>query len=150
MASTSSTTFLPSLWGLTTITDHLNFGNPATATLKPGSIYYLPPFPQLSPSQLKPSMKYRLCTYPEGIFGHPILITSINPHRSEASILIITSAGGKPFQHLHPNLQLHGVPIWPNDPHPLNNSIVCLKNEWSLPKECYVDTVRERMAIFFS
>ncbi|KAI4268450.1 MAG: hypothetical protein L6R38_007846 [Xanthoria sp. 2 TBL-2021] len=68
---------------------------------------------------------------------------SVDERRSEASILIITSAGGKAFQNLHPNLQVYGIPIWPNDPHPLNNSLVCLKNEWALPKECYINTIRQ-------
>ncbi|KAI4253747.1 MAG: hypothetical protein L6R42_007464 [Xanthoria sp. 1 TBL-2021] len=111
--------------------------------MSPGSIYYLPPFSQISPSTLTSKMRRRLTSMQEGIFGHPVLIMSVNERRSEASILIITSAGGKAFQNLHPNLQIYGVPIWPNDPHPLNNSLVCLKNEWALPKECYINTIRQ-------
>ncbi|KAL8751239.1 MAG: hypothetical protein Q9199_006563 [Rusavskia elegans] len=111
--------------------------------MNPGSIYYLPPFSQVSPSTLTSKMRRRLTSMQEGIFGHPVLILSVVERRSEASILIITSAGGKAFQNLHPNLQIYGVPIWPNDPHPLNNSLVCLKNEWALPKECYINTIRQ-------
>ena len=79
----------------------------------------------------------------EGIFCHPVLIMSVDDRRSEASILIITSARGKAFRKLHPNLKVYGVPIWPNDPHPLNNSLVYLKNQWALPKECFINTIRQ-------
>ncbi|CAO1606179.1 hypothetical protein XANCAGTX0491_009680 [Xanthoria calcicola] len=79
----------------------------------------------------------------EGIFCHPVLIMSVDERQSEASILIITSARGKAFRKLHPNLKVYGVPIWPNDPHPLNNSLVYLKNQWALPKECFINTIRQ-------
>ncbi|KAL8645521.1 MAG: hypothetical protein Q9226_007261 [Calogaya cf. arnoldii] len=143
MASTSSMDSPPSFWGFTTITEHLRFGNPATATMDPGTIYYLPPFSQISPSKLTPEEHRELCSMPAGIFTHPVLILSTNPQRSEATILIITSAGGRPFQDLHPRLQHYGVPIWPNNPHPLNNSLVCLKNEWGMPKEGYINTIHQ-------
>ncbi|KAI4215436.1 MAG: hypothetical protein LQ349_009160, partial [Xanthoria aureola] len=68
---------------------------------------------------------------------------SVDERQSEASILIITSARGKAFRKLHPNLKVYGVPIWPNDPHPLNNSLVYLKNQWALPKECFINTIRQ-------
>ncbi|KAL8853015.1 MAG: hypothetical protein Q9221_002163 [Calogaya cf. arnoldii] len=143
MASNINMDFPPSFWGFTTITEHIHFGNPATATMSPGTIYYLPPFPKISRSKLTPTMHRDLYSVPDGVFAHPVLILSTNPQRSEATILIITSAGGRPFQDLHPRLQHYGVPIWPNEPHPLNNSLVCLKNEWGMPKECYADTFRQ-------
>ncbi|KAI4098835.1 MAG: hypothetical protein LQ339_006238 [Xanthoria mediterranea] len=130
--------YLPPWWSTTNLKYHLNFGNPASATMSPGSIYYLPPICQIPASALTSKM-----IMTEGIFCHPVLIMSVDERRSEASILIITSARGKAFRKLHPNLKVYGVPIWPNDPHPLNNSLVYLKNQWALPKECFINTIRQ-------
>ena len=127
----------------TTITEHLDFGNPKSATMSPGSIYYLPSFSQIKWSRLTSREKSRLSRIANGVFGHPVLVLSVDDRREEASVMIITSSGGKPFESLRPDLQAYGVPIWPNNPHPINDSIMYLKNDWSLPKASYISTVQQ-------
>ncbi|KAL8734034.1 MAG: hypothetical protein Q9166_001795 [cf. Caloplaca sp. 2 TL-2023] len=110
--------------------------------MTPGSIY-LPPLPQTPLPSVEYSKKSRLSRIPEGIFGHPVLVTSVNPWTLKASFLTITSSGGKPFQNLCPELQQCGVPIWPNSADGCNRCMTYLVNDWALPKASYINTRRQ-------
>ncbi|KAL8679999.1 MAG: hypothetical protein Q9186_003765 [Xanthomendoza sp. 1 TL-2023] len=103
--------------------------------MSPGSIYYLPPLASLPASQ-----KSRLSSIHEGVFGHPVVVTSIDPWRSEANILIMTTFGGKPLEQKPRKYQERWVPVFPNEPHPVNGSILYLDTDWGMPKPGYVDT----------
>ncbi|KAL8911105.1 MAG: hypothetical protein Q9172_007733 [Xanthocarpia lactea] len=139
----NNTTSSPPRFVPTTIMEHLDFGNPASATMSPGSIYYLPSSSQIKCSRLTSRERSTLSRIADGVLGHPVLVMSVDDRRSEASVMIITSSGGKPFESLRPDLQAYGVPIWPNNPHPINDSIMYLKNDWSLPKASYINTLQQ-------
>ncbi|KAL8819586.1 MAG: hypothetical protein Q9223_002005 [Gallowayella weberi] len=103
--------------------------------MSPGSIYYLPHL-----ATLPASHQSRLSSIPEGVFGHPVVVTSIDPWRSEANILIMTTFGGIPLEHKPRKYQGQWIPVFPNEPHPINGSILYLDTDWGMPKPGYVGT----------
>ncbi|KAL9596030.1 MAG: hypothetical protein Q9219_006081 [cf. Caloplaca sp. 3 TL-2023] len=115
----------------TAILDHLKFANPQTATLSPGSIYYLSAPPTLTSKTLNP-----------GIFNHPVLIISVDARRSAADILIISSLDGKTLSTYTRSARIRAthVPIHPCEPHPDNGSIAHLSTEGHLPKKSFIKT----------
>ncbi|KAI4233285.1 MAG: hypothetical protein L6R40_007123 [Gallowayella cf. fulva] len=119
----------------TTLHQHLFFGHQASATMSPGSIYYLPPLASIPASQWP-----KLASIHQGIFNHPTVIISTDPWRSTATILIMTTFGGKPLSSKPQRHQSRYVPVFPNEPHPLNGSILYLDTDWALPKAGYIDT----------
>ncbi|KAL8917583.1 MAG: hypothetical protein Q9208_007866 [Pyrenodesmia sp. 3 TL-2023] len=115
----------------------LKCGNPATAMMTPGSIYYLPSSRRLSLGQ-----QHVTGNLPPGIFGHPVLILRTCARTSTVEFLIITSLDGKALGEYtkKKSRRAHLVPLFPSDPHLDNRSIVHLKNGWCLPKKCYIRT----------
>ncbi|KAL8752109.1 MAG: hypothetical protein Q9184_005842 [Pyrenodesmia sp. 2 TL-2023] len=115
----------------------LKCGNPAMAKMTPGSIYYLPPRHQLSLSR-----QHVTGNLSPGIFDHPVLILRTCARTSTVEFLIMTTLGGRSLKKdtNSPSRRAHLVPLFPNDPHPDNGSLVHLQNEWSLPKKGYIGT----------
>ncbi|KAL8806590.1 MAG: hypothetical protein Q9182_001237 [Xanthomendoza sp. 2 TL-2023] len=103
--------------------------------MSPGSIYYLPHL-----ATLPASLQSRLSSISQGVFGHPAVVFSIDPWRSEASILIMTTFGGIPLEHKPRKHQGQWIPVFPNEPHPINGSILYLDTDWGMPKPGYVNT----------
>ncbi|KAI4191688.1 MAG: hypothetical protein LQ346_004656 [Caloplaca aetnensis] len=116
----------------------LTHGNPATAKMTPGSIYYLPHADRLSAEQRRTTAR---CLHP-GIFNHAVLIVS--PCRADHTVdfFIITSLGGKTADEYtrNPFDRASLIPLFPNEPHPDNGSLVYLNTDWGLPKKSYIRT----------
>ncbi|KAL8904221.1 MAG: hypothetical protein Q9207_003409 [Kuettlingeria erythrocarpa] len=116
----------------------LTRGNPATAKLTPGSIYYLPHADRLSAEQRCTTAR----TLHPGIFNHAVLIVSTCPADHTVDFFIITSLGGKTADEYSrsPFKRASLIPLFPNDPHPDNGSLVYLNTDWGLPKKSYIRT----------
>ncbi|KAI4213003.1 MAG: hypothetical protein LQ351_004347 [Letrouitia transgressa] len=77
-----------------------------------------------------------------GVLDHPVLILSTDSCRDTATVLVISSLGGKDLGLYSPNFNIRAkhIPIFPNEPHPDNGSIVYLDTDWALPKQSYIQT----------
>ena len=131
MAPSSTTLAVPT----TTLPDHLQFGNPETAKIARGSVYYLPAFHDLPPSEQKRSTHIN-----PGIFGHPVIIFAHDPWRAEAEVLVITSLDGKSLHEYsqHQRVREAHIPIFPSEPHPNNGCITYLDTDGGLPKKSHI------------
>ncbi|KAI4138332.1 MAG: hypothetical protein L6R39_006842 [Caloplaca ligustica] len=118
-----------------TISLLLASGNPSTAKMTAGSIYYLPPHNPLSNGRQPAADGIH-----PGIYNHPVLILSVDPWRSTADFLVISSLDGKSLDEYTSSQRCRDahVPIFPNEPHPDNGSIVYLEADWALPKQSYI------------
>ncbi|KAI4158212.1 MAG: hypothetical protein LQ342_007659 [Letrouitia transgressa] len=118
----------------TTIYQHMHFGH--SATVQPGCVYFLPIIDDLTLAE-------NGCrSIDRRILDHPVLVLSIDPWRDTATVLIISSLGGKDLglYSLNFNVRRNHIPIFPNEPHPDNGSIVYLDTDWGLPKQSYIKT----------
>ncbi|KAI4175656.1 MAG: hypothetical protein LQ343_001527 [Gyalolechia ehrenbergii] len=115
----------------TTLTQHLHFAHPSTATPTPGFIYYLPARP---PTQLTTSHP----PITPGILNHPVLILSLDPLTPTDQILIITSPHSLPLTQYAPHSPRLHLPIFPTDPHPDTGALAYLDTDCGLPKTSHV------------
>ncbi|KAL9043448.1 MAG: hypothetical protein Q9214_003369 [Letrouitia sp. 1 TL-2023] len=106
--------------------------------MQPGCVYFLPAvdiwtFAENGYRSIEP-----------GILDHPVLILSTNPCQHTTTVLIISSLRGKDLglYSLNCNVRANHVPIFPNEPHPDNGSIIYLDTDWALPKQSYIKTSR--------
>ena len=105
-----------SFWSLTTNTQHLDFGNLASANMSPRlDVLSFTLLLDLT-INTKVQDENQAVLNLRRVVNHPVLIISVDERRLEVSILIITFAGGKAFKNLHPKRQLHGVPIYLTSP----------------------------------
>lgn len=115
-------------------------GNPATAKISVGSIYYLPPRHELLEDQQSATDGIH-----PGVVNHPVLILSFDVWRSTIDFLVISSLDGKTLDEYTTNQHWRDalIPIFPSKPHPDSGRIAYLDTECGLPKRSYIRSDRK-------